>query len=378
MKSSSALLAGFTLSLSSLLADDVKSSVTILPEKPATLPAPEQLELSQKIHALIVKTAQAEAGKAYEVKIPKADNKPLKLLPIPGGEFQFGGKKTVKIAPFWMSETEITWAHYNPFWQNDPEYKNPRNKDGSVDLDNDRYSPDLPDLTKTPLVDAISQPTTQVMDMFLSGQFQHTPKHPAMDMTNHAASKFCQWLSAQTGHFYRLPTEAEWEYACRAGTTTTYSFGDDVSKLGEYAWFVDNGEFTYHEVAQKKPNPWGLYDMHGNVAEWTIDGFEEDALTKLKEGVTGPWNFPTKRYPRVIRGGSADDDAELLQSSARKASSPQLKYQDPQIPKSVWYHTDGQFIGLRIIRPVDIPSAEEMHLFWNTDARTDQFNKEDL
>jgi len=385
MKSPSVLLAGFSLSLATLVADEGKSTVTILPEKPATLPAPDQLELSKKLHALIVKTATEEAGKAYEVKIPKAENKPLKLLAIPGGEFLLGGKKKVKIAPFWMSETEITWAHYDPFWQNDPEYKNPRNKDGTIDLDNDRYTTDQVDLTKVPLVDAISQPTTQYHDMFVQNSFKHAPNFPAMDMTNHAASKFCQWLSAQTGHFYRLPTEAEWEYACRAGTTTAYSFGDDASKLGEYAWFadnsefMDNGRFTYEEVAQKKPNPWGLYDMHGNVAEWTIDAFEEDAFGILENGVTGPWRLPTKRYPRVIRGGSAEDEeAELLQSSARKASFPGLKTQDPQIPKSVWYHTDGQLIGLRIVRPVEIPSAEEMHLFWNSDARTDKLNNEDL
>lgn len=384
MKLSSALFTGTTLLLSSLAAEEVKSSVTLLPGKPATLPAPEQFELSQKIHELIVKTAKDEAGKPYEVKIKKADNKPLKLLPIPGGEFLFGGEKKVKIAPFWMSETEITWAYYDPFWQNDPEYKNPRNKDGTIDLDNERYTSDKSDLAKVPLVDAVSQPTTQYHDMFVQNSFKHAPNFPAMDMTNHAASKFCQWLSAQTGHFYRLPTEVEWEYACRAGTTTAYSFGDDPAKLGEYAWFADNSEFTdsglftYNVVAQKKPNPWGLYDMHGNVAEWTIDAFEEDAFKLLENGVTDPWRIPTKRYPRVIRGGSSDDDAEGLQSSARKSSTPKLKGQDPQVPKSVWYHTDGQYLGLRVVRPVDIPSAEEMHLFWNTDARTDELNKEDL
>lgn len=378
MKTSSPILIGLALLTPLLHAEEAASSVTILPERPKTLPAPDQLALSKELHALIVKTAKQEAGKGYEVKIPKAEDAPLKLVPIPGGEFQFGGKKKVKIAPFWMAETEITWKLYDPFWQNDPELKNPRNKDGTLDLDNDRYTTDQADLKKTPLVDAVSQPTTQYHDMFVRGEFKHAPNYPAMDMTNHAAAKFCQWLSAQTGHFYRLPTEAEWEYACRAGTTTAYSFGDDASKLGEYAWFVDNGEFTYQEVGKKKPNPWGLHDMHGNVAEWTIDGFAEDTIEKLKEGVQGPWTFPTKRYPRVIKGGSADDDAELLQSSARRASDSSMKRQDPQVPKSVWYHTDGQFVGFRVIRPVDIPSAEEMHLFWNTDFRTPERTKEDL
>lgn len=379
MKSSVSLLLGLAISAPVFLhAEESKSTMTILPEKPKELPAKDQFELTKRIHALIAKKAKQEAGKGYEVKIPKADDAPLKLVAIPGGEFKFGGKKNVKIAPFWMTETEITWKHYNPFWQNDPEFKNPRNKDGTLDLDEDRYTTDYPDLDKTPLVDAVSQPTTQYHDMFVQGSFKHAPEYPAMDMTNHAAAKFCQWLSAQTGHFYRLPTEAEWEYACRAGSTTAYSFGDDAAKLSDYAWFEDNGDFTYHPVGKKKPNAWGLFDMHGNVAEWTIDGFAADSIESLKENTQGPWIFPNKRYPRVIKGGSADDGAGLLTSAARKASDPILKNQDPQTPKSVWYHTDGQFIGFRVIRPVDIPSAEEMHLFWNTDFRTPERTQEDL
>ncbi|MBK1833896.1 formylglycine-generating enzyme family protein [Roseibacillus ishigakijimensis] len=366
-------------------------TVTILPQTPAELPAPDQLEISRKIHALIVAKAKEEAShENYEVPVPKAGDKPLKLIAIPGGSFLMGSpaeeegrnedegpQQKVTIAPFWMSPTEITWAHYNPFWQNNVETY-PRNKDGTIDTNEDRYVPEKPDLEKHPLIDAVSQPTTQIMDQFLNGEFIHSDEYPAMNMTNHAAAKFCQWLSAQTGHFYRLPTEAEWEYACRAGTTTAYSFGDDASQLGDFAWFVDNGDFTYHPVAGKKPNPWGLYDMHGNVAEWTIDQYAADSIAKLPENVTNPWVYPTKRYPRVIRGGSWDHDATGLRSAARAQSDKNLKMRDPQIPKSVWYHTGGQHVGFRVVRPLEIPSAEEMHLFWNTDYLTPERTAEDL
>src|SRR6185295_4387517 len=103
--------------------------------------------------------------------------------------------------------------------------------------------------------------------------------YPAISMTQHAANKYCEWLSAKTGKNYRLPTEAEWEWACRAGTTTAYSFGDDASKLGEYAWFTPNSEEKPQPVGKKKPNPWGIHDMHGNVTEWCIDAYRKDAYT---------------------------------------------------------------------------------------------------
>ncbi|MGJ8724139.1 MAG: formylglycine-generating enzyme family protein [Roseibacillus sp.] len=355
---------------------------TILPQIPEKLPALEQLELTKKLHAFITEQAKQEGHLDYEQKVPKADNLPLQLIAISGGDFQFGDataeQRQIKLSPFWISATEITWALYDPFWQNDPEFNNPRNKDGSRDRDNDRYTVEKPDLENSTLVDAVSQPTIQYHDMFMNGSFAHTPEHPAMDMTNHAAAKFCQWLSAQTGYFYRLPTEAEWEYACRAGTTTAYSFGDDAEQLSEHAWFVDNGDFTYQKVALKKPNPWGLFDMHGNVAEWTIDAHHPDHLSKLKDGTTNPWFFPTKRYPRVIRGGSWDDDPDMLRSDARLASDKNLKIQDPQTPNSIWYHTNAQHVGFRVVRPQTIPSVEEMHLFWNSDFLSVERTQEDL
>ena len=363
-----------------------KATVSILPKTPAHLPVPEKFAVTKRIHALIVEKAQKEKLENYQVAIPKADNAPLKLVAIPGGSFKMGpeeGKKReVKISPFWMSETEITWTHYNSFWQNDPEVKSPRNKDGTLDTDNDRYTSNQVDLEEVALVDAISQPTTQYHDMFKAGRFQQGDEYPAMDMTNHAAAKFCQWLSAQTGHFYRLPTEAEWEYACRAGTDTLYSFGDAPSQMEEYGWFLDNseinGQSTYSPVAQKKPNPWGLYDMYGNVREWTIDGFASLEADFFSGQLSNPWVYPIKRYPRILRGGSFDDFAEDMTSASRSTSDKNLKILDPQTPNSIWYHTDAQNIGFRVVRPQEIPSVEEMHLFWNSDFLNPERTQEDL
>ena len=183
-------------------------------------------------------------------------------------------------------------------------------------------------------------------------------------MTQHAANKYCQWLSAQTGHFYRLPTEAEWEYAARAGTKTAWFFGNDKTQLKEYAWYFDNApNFQYAKVGLKKPNPWGLYDIYGNVCEWCLDQYTH---TTPGAAVLGnDWIRSKTPYPQVARGGTYDDDAELLRSAARKASDPLWKQQDPQLPKSIWYLTDATWLGFLIVRPLEIPTVDEMYAAWN-------------
>jgi formylglycine-generating enzyme required for sulfatase activity len=195
--------------------------------------------------------------------------------------------------------------------------------------------------------------------------------YPAISMTQHAANKYCEWLSAKTGQFYRLPTEAEWEYACRAGTTTAYSFGDDPAKLGDYAWYEKNSDFKYQKVGRKKPNPWGLYDMHGNVAEWCLDQYEPSYERFTGALPADPWNRAAKNYPHAVRGGSWDDEPAKLRSAARRGSDKTWKIQDPQLPKSVWYHTDAQFLGFRIVRPLTLPSPEAMQAYWNSGVEKD-------
>ena len=147
--------------------------------------------------------------------------------------------------------------------------------------------------------------------------------YPAISMTQHAANKYAEWLSAKTGQFYRLPTEAEWEYACRAGTTTAYSFGDDASKLGEYAWYSRQQRRQVSKVGKKKPNPWGLYDMHGNVMEWTLDQYNPAGYTGL--GTDNPWNVATQPYPQAVRGGAWTDPGEPASLRRARRLRPDLE-----------------------------------------------------
>lgn len=345
----------------------------------ASLSDEQRRQTSEKIHAAIVAKEKEGVPKleAYQVVVPKAKGAKLEMLPVQGGMFVMGSPTTekgrgkdegpqveLKLEGFWMSKVEIPWRLYAAFYQNGQA----RHSDGSLKAAQKGKD----------LVDIVCQPTPQYYDLFLNNSFRNDPDHPAMSMTHHAASKFCQWLSAQTGHYYRLPTEAEWEYACRAGSKTAWSFGDDVSKLGEYAWYEDNSNFTYQAVGQKKPNPWGFHDMHGNVAEWVIDQYSPTFYGSLKPGSVGPWNRPLKRYPRVVRGGSWDNMATGTRSAVRAHSSKAWKALDPQVPKSVWYQTTSQHVGFRVVRPLKTPSAKEMHFSWNSDWWSPERNAEDL
>ena len=134
-------------------------------------------------------------------------------------------------------------------------------------------------------------------------RFKGNPQNPVEYVSWSDAQAFCERLSELTGQKYRLPTEAEWEYACRAGTKTRFNFGNDDSQLGDYAWFKGNSDNETHPVGQKKPNPWGLYDMHGNVLEWCEDGWHENHENAPTDGTAWNDNHSQNNF-MVIRGGS--------------------------------------------------------------------------
>jgi formylglycine-generating enzyme required for sulfatase activity len=188
--------------------------------------------------------------------------------------------------------------------------------------------------------------------------------YPANSMSQYGALMFCRWLYKKTGEFYRLPTEAEWEYACRAGSTAAFPFGDDSSQLGKYAWYAGNSDNKYHKVGLKQPNAWGFHDMLGNVAEWTLDQFDENYYTATGATPKDPLIKPTARQPRTVKGGNYQDDPAVLQSSARLKSNPDWNRRDPQIPRSRWWNADAPFIGFRIVKPAVKPSAEDIDKFF--------------
>lgn len=281
------------------------------------------------------------------------------LVPIPGGEFTMGseGKQEdespahrVKVDSFWMGKYEVTWELFEAFAYKDYEKSISENKQVPENID------------------AITRPTKPYLDMtFGMGK----GKHPAVAMTQYSAIQFCKWIYERTGVFYRLPTEAEWEYACRAGEQGDYFFGDDPALLPEYAWFVENSEDKTAEVGQKKPNAFGLYDMIGNVAEWTYDQYIEDAYKGRDGVVENPLQEATELYPHVVRGGSYQSEAEDLRSAKRDYSDPSWKQIDPQIPKSNWWFPEAPFVGFRVVRPVNPPSKEEIEAYYNQEPIMD-------
>lgn len=315
----------------------------------------------KRFHARALAAANtAEPMKPYTELIPGTEIG-IDMLPIPVGKFRMGSADTekgrgadegpvheVEVEAFWMARVETTWNEFDLFHYLE-EYRKLR-KSAAIPQE------------ELKLADALSDPSQPYVELsFGMGR----DGYPVVAMSQHMANRYCQWLSVLTGHFYRLPTEAEWEYAARAGTTTAYYWGDDPAKAREYCWYGPNSDFKYHKVGTKLPNAWGLHDMLGNVAEWVADGYAQDFYSRSPK--QAPWNAVKQRYPHSLRGGSWEDEVvSKLRCAAREKSSPDFNRRDPQIPKARYYDGDAPHVGFRVIRPLKVPSVEEMRRYWNT------------
>lgn len=305
----------------------------------------------------------------YKTVIPGTEIE-FEMVPIPGGTFTLGSpddeegredaegpQKTIEVAPFWIGKYEVTWDEYKRYME-------------LHDIFKGFESFQMRAVENIHGTDVITAPSN-LYDPTFTYSAGEGPREPAATMTQFAAKHYTKWLSILCGDFYRLPSEAEWEYAARAGTDTAYFFGDDPDELEEYAWFEDNSDELRHDVGELKPNPWGLYDIYGNVAEWTLDAFTPEGYgfiegDKAKSSDVIRW--PEKEYPLVARGGSFEMTPAECRSAARLGSDDEAwKSDDPNVPKSPWWYTTypGTGVGIRLVRPLNPPkTAEEKEAFW--------------
>jgi formylglycine-generating enzyme required for sulfatase activity len=250
--------------------------------------------------------SQESEFKAYTEAIPNHLVK-FEMLPIPEGTIDLpdpktpGKTATVKLKRFWMAKTEVLWDLYDIY----------------------AFRLDQSDEEKAKNADAESRPSKPYGAP--DRGFGHQG-YPAISMHQNAAEHFCKWLSAKTGKKYRLPTEAEWEYAARAGGPAKKVEGSDLESI---AWFWDNSDDKTHPAGQLKPNAWGLVDMLGNVSEWVV--------------------MPEGSKPAVA-GGSWRDKADKVHSGFRDFYTPDWQAQDAHTPKSRWWLSDGPHIGMRVVR----------------------------
>lgn len=292
--------------------------------------------------------------RSYKIKIPNTEVQ-LRMVAIKDGNFNMGSTYSavnsgederpihhVELDPFWMAEHETTWELYQLFLNRSVDsHRREGVKNPMIIVD----------------IDQIPRPDTIYTD---STGVQAQRTHPAVNMTQIEASAFCEWLSAMTGHYYRLPTEAEWEYACRAQRESEYHF-DKTESVDAYAWnrFTSNG--SSHAVKGKKPNRWKLYDMLGNVAEWTIDHYTvrgyDSHNTKNPKVLLSEEDAPS-----VIRGGSWKKHPSALRCGAREALDPKWEeYDEPVVRERM-----SESVGFRVVRPYFLPGTERERVsYWS-------------
>ncbi len=225
----------------------------------------------------------------------------VQMVPIPGGTIKIGGK-TVTVKPFYMAKTETPWEAYDVFLASG---------DPSPAYDQTDFPPD-----------AIARPSKSYILPDLG--WGHNG-YPAINVSFISTDMYCRWLSAETKKKYRLPTEAEWEFACRAGATGDWK--PTKAELEKIAWWAGNSGKLTHPVGKKAPNKYGLHDMFGNPGEWATD----------MEGKP------------VLCGGTFLDGMPGMIPGMRRRWEPRWQETDPQFPKSRWWLADGKFVGFRVV-----------------------------
>jgi len=299
-----------------------------------------------------------EPGELLVERIPGTEIE-YELAFVPGGTFLQGSaaddvgheddeapQREVRVSPFWMGIHEVTQDEFEVFRF--------RERDGD-----EAATPDI-------LFDAdgVSRPTTPYED---PTHGLGKPGHPATGMTRLAALSYARWLSEKTARMVRLPTEAEWEYACRAGAAGAGEFGIDADVADRYAWSSGNSGGGHHPVGEKLPNAWGLFDMHGNVAEWVMDTYRANAYARLAEDgiVLDPLAGEPPRGRGLVRGGGFDDPPGRMRCAERLPELAGWKRRDPQIPKSRWWNTDSPHVGFRLVSPARDFTLDEISAYWN-------------
>ena len=261
----------------------------------------------------------------------------------------------VTIAPFWIGKYEVTWGEFEPYSGLYPIFR-------EFDDHNFRTWNQLAG------ADAVTVPTELYAPDY---HFFGKSKLPVAGVTQFSARQYTKWLSRLTERQYRLPAEAEWEYACRGGTTTQFSWGDDFSQVAEYAVAFSAGRHRPEEAGTLRPNPWGLYNMHGNVAEWVLDAYSSEGIPKSSGGeLVDLVRWPKAIHPRVARGGWWQTDAHGCRTVARMGSTTTWSESDPGDPVSPWWHCDvpAQGLGFRIVRSLDTLPQNVLDRVWNPDC----------
>jgi sulfatase modifying factor 1 len=312
----------------------------------------------------------------YEETIPGTDVS-FRMIPIPGGTFRMGAAPDeadarpeegpaldIEVAPLWVGQCEVTWREYKAYM-------------AACDLFKSLQAAGTRVVTADTEADAVTAPSA-LYDPTMTFTNGEDPVQPAVTMSQFAARQYTAWLSGLTGRFYRLPAESEWEYACRAGTTTPWHCGSDPAALAEVAWFADTADDTTHPVGTKQPNAWGLHDMHGNAAEWVVDelvegGYARQAALPQPVATAAAIEWPRHLSPRVVRGGAYYDEPSECRSASRRGSDDEAwKDIDPNLPKSPWWYTEEPAlgVGMRIVRPFAVPPVSDRRRWWDADLES--------